>query len=260
MVDKESLADKVPDRSALENAKRLARTDDEIAAVRGAERECDAIDKAVQSKADQDFLAHARELRQRVDEIDKHSEASPDATLDKLAHVSQELSKLLSGGAKISDAAKQPADALQARIQTLDEEAKTAGERLTREEAVTAALGDNDAFRAALLAYAEKAPHARRSASFREVAQREPPLWAWLAEWNGMVESLGRRNLRRMATRRIVGRNGGHAAETARRSARLSRRRRLPAIACLIWTRLSTARIATASQPMRRLSRSSPIR
>ena len=69
----------------------------------------------------------------------------------------------------------------------------TVTDRLGREEAITAACGDNAALRQRLLEFAEKFPQARRSVSFRAVAD-ETPLWDWIGQWNDAVQSIGRRN------------------------------------------------------------------
>jgi len=188
-----SIADKLPDRAALAEAEKLAKTDEEKDRVRKAKHDFAAIDAEKQSKTDQEFLVQLKEIRQRADEIEKQSEEAPDACLEKLRHVRLELSKLTES-AGVGALAKQPAEALAARIQSLEEKTRTDGELRKQEEAITAACGDNDAFRRALLAYVEQSPHARRAESFRAVADREPPLWAWIERWNQMVHAIGRQD------------------------------------------------------------------
>ncbi len=148
----------------------------------------------MQSKVDQDFLAQLKELKDRVDAIEKDIEDKPDACIDKLNHLAVELTKLQESSSQISEAAKKPAELLRTRVKALDEETHTVNDRLNREEAITAACGDNAAFRQKLLEYADKFPQARRSGSFRAVASDEPPLWDWIGQWNEAVQTIGRRN------------------------------------------------------------------
>ena len=104
----------------------------------------------------------------------------------------------------------------------MDEEAHTVNDRLNREEAITAACGDNAAFRQRLLEYADKFPQARRSGSFRAVAGDEAPLWDWIGQWNEAVQTIGRRNSARF-NRKTAADAGSQTAEAAGRSSRPSR-------------------------------------
>jgi hypothetical protein len=189
-----SIADQPPDKEALSRAKKLAITEEENAAVRKAEQDIAELGRAVQSKVDQDFLAQRKDLNDRAGAIEKDIEADPDASHRKLTDLSAELTRLQESSPQISDAARKPAELLQTRVKALDEEAHTVTDRLIREEAITAASGDNAAFRQKLLDYADKFPQARRSASFRAVAGEESPLWDWIAQWNEAVQAIGRQN------------------------------------------------------------------
>jgi hypothetical protein len=191
---KKSIADQLPDKESLARAKKLATTEEEKNAIRLSEQDIAKLGEAVQSKVDQDFLAQLKEVKERVDAIEKDIDDKPDASIDKLAHVTLELSKLQESNPQISEAAKKPADLLRGRLKSLDEEAHTVNDRLSREEAITNAVGDNAAFRQKLLDYADKFPQARRSESFRTVAGQESPLWDWIVEWNETIQAIGRRN------------------------------------------------------------------
>ena len=142
-----SIADQLPDKEAVARAKKLATTEEENTTVRKAEQDIAKLGEAVQSKVDQDFLAQLKELRGRVDAIEKDIEDKPDACVDKLNHLSVELTKLQDSSPQISEAAKKPAELLRTRVKALDEEIHTVNDRLNREEAITAACGDNRAFR-----------------------------------------------------------------------------------------------------------------
>jgi hypothetical protein len=189
-----SVADHLPDRDALARAKKLAKSDEENAAIKAAEQEIDKQDRDVKSKVDQDFLTQLKDLKERVDTIEKDIEDKPDASIEKLKDLVIELSNLRAQNPQISEAAAKPADLLRGRLKALDDEAHTVNDRLSREEAITAACGDNAAFQKRLLAYADKFPQARRSSSFRAVAADEPPLWDWVGQWNDAVQTIGRRN------------------------------------------------------------------
>ena len=62
-----SIADQLPDKDALAQAKKLAKTDEENAAIRKAEQDIAKLGEAVQSKVDQDFLAQLKDLKDRAD-------------------------------------------------------------------------------------------------------------------------------------------------------------------------------------------------
>jgi hypothetical protein len=189
-----SIADQLPDKEVLARAKKLATTEEENATVRKAEQDIAKLGEAVQSKVDQDFLAQLKEFKERVDTIEKDIEDKPDACVEKLGHLTAELSKLQESSPQISEAAKKPAELLRTRVKSLCEEVHTVGDRANREEAITAASGENAAFRQKLLEYADNFPQARRSGSFRTVAGDEAPLWDWVGQWNEMVQAVGRRN------------------------------------------------------------------
>jgi hypothetical protein len=191
---RKAIADQLPDKEALAQAKKLATTEEDTAAVRKAEQDIARLGAAVQSKVDQEFLGQLKEFKDRVDEIEKSLEEKPDACVEKLSHLVTELSKLQESNSQISDAAKKPAELLVTRAKALNEEIRTVSDRLIREEAITAACGDNAAFRQRLLEYADKYPQSRRSGSFRAVASDEPPLWDWIGEWNDTVRAIGRPN------------------------------------------------------------------
>ena len=189
-----SIADQLPDKDALAQAKKLAKTDEENAAIRKAEQDIAKLGEAVQSKVDQDFLAQLKDLKDRADGIEKELETEPDASIEKLSHLTAELTKLQENSPQISDAAKKPAELLRTRAKELDDEARTVNDRINREEAITAACGDNAALRRRLIEYADKFPQARRSISLRAVAGEEASLWDWIGEWNDAVQSIGRAN------------------------------------------------------------------
>ena len=79
-----SIADQLPDKEALARAKKLAATEEENAAIRKSEQDIAKLEQAVQSKVDQDFLAQLKELKDRVDAIEKDIEDKPDASIEKL--------------------------------------------------------------------------------------------------------------------------------------------------------------------------------
>ena len=187
-----SIADRLPDKEALARAKKLATTAKENAAIWKLEQEIAGLGNEAQSKVNQDFLGQLQELMDRVNAIEKDIEDKPDASIDKLNHLAMELTRLLETSPRISDAAKKAGELLSTRVKALDEETRTVGDRLNREKAITAACGDNAAFRKQLLEYAGKFPQGRRSGSFRAVADNEAALWDWIGKWNEMVQEIGR--------------------------------------------------------------------
>ncbi len=193
---RKSIDDKLPDNDALARAKKLAVSDDDKTTVRKAEQDIAKLGEAVQSKVDQDFLAELKEIKERVATAEKDLEDKPDAAVRKLNELGGELDHLLASHPQISEAAKKPCELLRGRLKDLAQEAHTVNDRAGREEAITAALGDNAAFRKRLLDFADKFPDARRSGSFRAVAD-ETPLWDWVARWNHAVQSVGRQDCAR---------------------------------------------------------------
>ncbi len=191
---RKSIADQLPDKEALAKAKSLATNAKENAEIWTLEQEIARLGDEAQSKVDQGFLGQLKEYKDRVDTIEKDLEDRPDASIDKLNHLEIELTRLQEASTRTSPAAKKAGELLRTRVKELEEEIRTAGQRLNREEAITAACGDNAAFRQRLLEYAEEFPQARRSGSFRAVAGGEATLWDWIGEWNETVRAVGRRN------------------------------------------------------------------
>jgi hypothetical protein len=189
-----SIENQLPDKNALTRGKRLAKSEEENTAIRKAEQDIDKQEHDVKSKVDQDFLAQLKDVKERVDGIEKEIEDKPDASIEKLKNLMVELTKLQGSNSQISEAARKPAELLRTRVNALDEEAHTVNDRLNREEAITAACGDNAAFRRKLLEYADKFPQARRSGSFRAVASDESPLWDWIGQWNDAAQTIGKWN------------------------------------------------------------------
>ena len=171
-----SIADQLPDTEALAQAKKLAKTEEEKTAIRKAELEIAKVRERVQSKVDQSFLAQLKGLTDRADAIEKDIEDKPDASIEKLSHLTAELTKLEQSSPQISAAAKQPAELLRTRLKAMDEEARTVNDRRDLEEAITAACDDLAILPRRLIEYAEKFPQTRRSGSFRAVAADEAAL------------------------------------------------------------------------------------
>jgi DNA-binding FrmR family transcriptional regulator len=183
-----------PDKEALARAKKLAKTDEEKAAIRLAEEDIATQREKTQSKVDQDFLAQLKPLKGQVDAIEKEVKDKPHDCDDKLNHLAAEISKLEGSNPQISEAARKPAELLRTRVKSLVVKVQSGIDELSGEESLTAAVGDSAAFRQKLLDYAQKFPQARCSGSFRAVAGDESPLWDWVGQWNETIEAIGRRN------------------------------------------------------------------
>lgn len=189
-----SITDQLPDKEALARARKVAISEEENTAIRKAEQDIAKLEQDRTSKVDQDFLVQLKELKERVDAVEKEAEDKPEACAQKLGNLGIELTNLLTLNPHISEAAKQPAELLRSRLKSLDGETQSVNERITREEAIAAAVGDHAAFKQRLLDYAGKFPQARQSGSFRAVASDESPLWDWIDKWNEAVQLVGRQN------------------------------------------------------------------
>jgi hypothetical protein len=189
-----SIADQFPDKDGLARAKKLAKTEEEKAAIGIAEQEIDMLEHAIKSKVDQDFVVQLKDFKERIDAVEKEMGDQPEAAIQKLKNLKREIGNLRTLNSQISETSARAAERLQIRTNTLFDAAQTIGDRRKHEEAITAVCGDRAAFAQKLVEYADAFPQDRRSDSFHALARDESALWDWIDQWNGTVQTVGRGN------------------------------------------------------------------
>ncbi|MGA2067053.1 MAG: hypothetical protein ABSG86_18890 [Thermoguttaceae bacterium] len=207
---KESLKDETRDYGALKKASSLASPEfkEETAALGSLEKAFGDLGTEIQQRVDDEFSKKLGSFDGEIAKVEKKIESEPKWCLDELKRIDKALKDLKeaarAGSPGVSPEVLTKADPLQKRIgDGLDQVDKREGQRHF-EEQITTVCGDPAQFSRKLLEYAEKYPEDKRSTSFRQVAE-ETALWKWLADWNDVVQGVGRCSVAQIDRRAAAG-------------------------------------------------------
>jgi predicted GIY-YIG superfamily endonuclease len=139
----------------------------------------DARAKAQQS-IDARFLGKLAGLEKATENL---SPDDLDTLFARTAKLRQDLRKLESSAAGVSDAARQRLKPLYARVDAAEHDAREEGHQQAALRLLTLAAGSPQLFKARLAAYATEFPQSARSPSFLQ-AEQEASLWEGLEKWN----------------------------------------------------------------------------
>lgn len=163
----------------LNRARDLAKTSDELAAVKEAERRIQSQQSALQTAADKDFLEKVDGLKKQIgtlaDEDDEsNTRLQKDAeTLGQTPHVTAELKTQLKP--------------LVARLTGMQERQSRIRREANAMLRASEAVGNWATYRVALERYANDFPGTRRTADFDRVVRKETDAWNGIDAWDQLV-------------------------------------------------------------------------
>ena len=176
------------DRSALVEAKKLARTNDEKLIVATLEREFNEADRAKVKELDERLSQRMVELQDKLATLDRASRGDDQQRIAELTQLGQEIGKAKEQFSQASAAMLVQLDPLQVRINAVTQGILGRRRQAEFRERITESVGDSAAFVAALTTFAESFPDSS-IASNVTMLSGELPLWKGLQEWSAFETS-----------------------------------------------------------------------
>jgi hypothetical protein len=184
-----------PDMAALTEAKRLARSDGELAEAAELEQAIADRQRALQVERDEKFAGLLSGIAKRTAASEALHAKDPVALLAAVDGLEKELRALRDGSQRIGAAQLANADAVQKRIDLLQIESLQRRREADALPDLVAALGDLDAYQAALEKHIREFPESKRSADFKNFVASELPRYRALREWNQFAAKRSQRDL-----------------------------------------------------------------
>ncbi len=176
-----------PDRRAIDEAERLAKTEDERLQLRELEGKIAAHQRDMQRQRDDAFAASIDEFSDLVARIGNGELLEFESREDAVNHLLSRVATLEREGLDVSDEVRGNLDALKVKLESWRRTEMANRRRDQQLARITAAVGNEQAFRDALLKYATEFPGTDRAETFTKVAKAELPLWEAIAAWDSLV-------------------------------------------------------------------------
>jgi len=176
-----------PDRSALEEANKLAMLDAEKARVVRIESAVKEADRRKQGERNDRFAQRLKELNDRMDALDR---TKPDNNM--LVAIRQDLVALITKSTGISPAIFAQGDVARARIKSFYESMGHREKVGTALTTIANTVGDFDKFKQALVAFVAEFPESAQAIDFKRVAG-ELEIWKEIEIWKEFLKTLNER-------------------------------------------------------------------
>ncbi|HVX64363.1 MAG TPA: hypothetical protein VHC19_27315, partial [Pirellulales bacterium] len=176
-----------PDKKLLDEARSLARGDQEKAETLQWERKVAERQQELQDERNQAFMKRVEALQQR---LRQYQAKQTDADEDSLAAINR-----LADDAKALEHASEGVDrtlidgvsALRKKLWTMHDAVQARLDRQRSLREITRVVGNRRRFREHLAKYAKEYPDTKRTYDFLKVLAKEPSSWEQLDQWDAMV-------------------------------------------------------------------------
>lgn len=173
-----------PDRKALADSKRLAKTDDEKAAIAAIEQKAAEAARRNQQEQDKALSQHLVILQDKLTRIDSNRELKDLERLPLLEELRSEVAAAKQRFAQSSSAAMTAQlDALLVRIDTISLAVTARQKEVAARSRITEAVGSFDEFTAAINEFSDSFPETSLSGNAETIAS-ELNLWQGLLAWS----------------------------------------------------------------------------
>jgi hypothetical protein len=171
------------DRSALNEAKKLAETEEEKETVAALERAFNEADRAIVKALDERLSQRIVELQDKLATLDRGTPEEDQQRITALAQFGQEIGKVKEQFAQASAAMLVQLDPLQVRVNAVSQGILTRRRQADFRARITQSIGNAEAFVAALNAFAESFPDSSIAGNVATLPE-ELPLWKGLSKWS----------------------------------------------------------------------------
>ena len=170
----------------LDEAAKTAKSDSEKAAVRRLQMELSEKTRDLQRREDAIFTPQLDRLAEQVQRV-RNLDLDLKGRQAEILRLKSEIRELQSRGGHVTPALYEQSEPLLVRLKALDEDIKNRQRQESAALVVTQAIGNDDAFLAAIDHYIKEFPDSARSADFRRVVE-EAPLWKMMPTYTALAD------------------------------------------------------------------------